>query len=97
MSQGVPVISTTVSAIPELVEDGVNGLLVPPDDPAALAAAIERSLRDPDLRLELARAGQARVRTTLGKDSGLDRIAARLRDLPTTDTAFACVSPSMPR
>jgi glycosyltransferase involved in cell wall biosynthesis len=97
MSQGLPVVSTRVSAIPELVEDGVNGLLVQPGDPAALAGALERLLREPALRRQLGSAGSARVHVELGKDRGIDRIAARLRDLPLTTTAFACASPSMPR
>ncbi len=46
---GKPVISTRVGALPEIVHDGENGLLVPPGDPAALAAAIER-LADRELR-----------------------------------------------
>ena len=41
MSLGLPVISTTLSGVPELVEDGVSGILVPEKDPEALADAIE--------------------------------------------------------
>ena len=47
MIVGVPLVATTVGGIPEVVEDGVTGLLVPPRDPAALAAAIARLLDDP--------------------------------------------------
>ena len=50
MAAGVPVVSTTVSGIPELVSDGVDGLLVAPEDPAALAAALRRLALDDDLR-----------------------------------------------
>jgi glycosyltransferase involved in cell wall biosynthesis len=46
---GLPVVATNVSSLPELVADGETGLLVPPDDPAALARAIERALADPAL------------------------------------------------
>ena len=45
---GVPVVATPVGGIPENVVDGETGLLVPPRDPAALAAAINRLLEDPD-------------------------------------------------
>lgn len=56
MAVGVPVVASAVGGIPEVVADGVNGLLVAPDDPAALADAIERLLSDPALgdRLRLA-------------------------------------------
>jgi len=57
----VPVVSTRISGIPELVEDGVTGLLVPTADPAALAGALERLARDPELSQRLGRAGRAKV------------------------------------
>jgi glycosyltransferase involved in cell wall biosynthesis len=44
---GLPVVATRVSSLPELVADGETGVLVPPDDPAALSAAIERALAEP--------------------------------------------------
>lgn len=58
MVSGLPVVATNVSSLPELVADGDTGLLVPPDDPAALARAIGRALQAP----ELGRAGAARAR-----------------------------------
>jgi glycosyltransferase involved in cell wall biosynthesis len=61
MAMELPVVATSVSAIPELVEPGRSGLLVPPDDPAAMAVALERALTDPALRARLARAGRDRV------------------------------------
>ena len=54
MAMGVPVVSTPTAGIPELVIDDVNGVLVPPRNPAALAAAIRRLLGDEDLRRRLA-------------------------------------------
>jgi glycosyltransferase involved in cell wall biosynthesis len=63
MATGVPVVSTPVSGIPELIEDGVSGLLVPPDDPDALAAAFARILDDPELRHALATQGRAVAET----------------------------------
>jgi glycosyltransferase involved in cell wall biosynthesis len=50
LSAGLPVVATSVGGVPEIIEDGVTGLLVPPDDPAALAQAASRILRDPQLR-----------------------------------------------
>ncbi len=50
MAAGAPVVASNVSGIPELVEDEVNGLLVAPDDPQALADALVRVLRGPRAR-----------------------------------------------
>ena len=81
-SQGLPCVATRVSAIPELIEDGVNGILSPPGDPAALAAGIERLLRDPCLRRRLGSAGERRVRVEFSSVAGADRLAARFFGLP---------------
>ena len=59
--RGVPVVSTDVTGIPELVEDGRTGLLVAQHDPAALAAAIGRLLADSAGAAALAAAGRERV------------------------------------
>jgi glycosyltransferase involved in cell wall biosynthesis len=61
MALGVPVVATTVTGIPELVEDGVTGLLVPERDPDALADAIARLLTDPPLAAALVRRARRRV------------------------------------
>ncbi len=58
MASGIPVISTSVSGIPEIIEDRRNGLLVAPRDPAALAKAIEELLVDSRFRASLAQAGR---------------------------------------
>jgi glycosyltransferase involved in cell wall biosynthesis len=58
MAMEIPVVSTPVAGIPELIQDGVTGCLVPEQDSAALAAAIERLVRDPAGRAALARAGR---------------------------------------
>ena len=57
MALSRPVVASNVGGIPEMVEDGVTGLLVPPHDPAALAAAIVRLLTDHPYADTLARAG----------------------------------------
>lgn len=56
----LPVVSTAVGGVPEIVEDGVTGLLVDPRDPEQLALAFDRLAEDPDLRDRLARAGRDR-------------------------------------
>ncbi|MEA1959599.1 MAG: glycosyltransferase family 4 protein [Chloroflexota bacterium] len=61
MSCGLPVISTTAGALPEVVADGESGILVPPGDHEAIAAALRRLLSDDDLRRDMGRAGRDRV------------------------------------
>jgi glycosyltransferase involved in cell wall biosynthesis len=58
MASGLPVVSTTAAAIPEVVPDGQAGLLVPPRDPAALAEALLRLLEDPSLLARLRAGGR---------------------------------------
>ncbi len=74
---GLACLSTRVSAIPELIVDGETGRLVSPNDPAALAGALEGLIRQPVERDRLGRAGQARVRQAFGMDSGIDQLAVR--------------------
>jgi glycosyltransferase involved in cell wall biosynthesis len=61
MACGVPIVTTPVSGIPELVSDGENGLLVPAGDPDALAAAIRRFFGEDGLRRGLAEAAASSV------------------------------------
>ncbi len=62
MACGVPVVGTTGGAVPEVIgRDNETGLLVPPGDPSALAAALLRALGDADLRARIGAAGRARV------------------------------------
>lgn len=63
-SQRLPVLTTPVSGIPELVEEGVNGLFVQPDDPPALAARMVELAAEPELRRRLGVAGEAKVRAS---------------------------------
>jgi glycosyltransferase involved in cell wall biosynthesis len=74
MAAGCPVVSTRVSGIPELLADGRAGLLVPPDDAAALASALRRFGDEPELAAVLSARGRARIE----QDFDLDREAARL-------------------
>ena len=82
---GVPVITTPISGIPEFIDDGVQGLLVPSGDAAALAAALERVLVDDVLHARLAKAGRERIcerfdssRTTVElRDLFVDQLAQR--------------------
>jgi len=58
MACGLCVVTTSVGGLPHLVTDGENGLLVPPDDPAAMAASVARVLEDPPLAARLSRRGR---------------------------------------
>lgn len=61
MAVGLPVVATTVSAVPEVVSDGETGWLVPPGDPAALADALAEALADADERRRRGEAGRRRL------------------------------------
>ena len=76
MALGVPVIASAAGGNPELVVDGDSGLLVPPRDPAAMAAAVRRLLTDASLAQRLARGGRERVEKAFSSEVRLDRIEA---------------------
>ena len=77
MSQELPVIATRAGAIDEVVEPGITGLLVPPDDPTALAAALAELIRAPDRRLAMGREGRRRILSEFAFEDGIARLAAR--------------------
>jgi glycosyltransferase involved in cell wall biosynthesis len=76
-SQGLPCVATRVSAIPELLREGVSAHLVEEGDCAALAAALEALITRPAQRRALGAAGEARVRAEFALEANLDRLAAR--------------------
>jgi glycosyltransferase involved in cell wall biosynthesis len=76
MAMRVPVVASSVGGIPEAVEDGCSGLLVPPDNPDALAAALARVLEDETLASSLGEAGRRRVVDEFDARIGWDRLAA---------------------
>lgn len=76
-SQGLPCVATRVSAIPELIEHGVTGLLVAPESPDALAQALRLLIEDPARRLFLGDAGRARVAGKFGMDVNIARLAEK--------------------
>jgi glycosyltransferase involved in cell wall biosynthesis len=77
MQAAKPVVATRVGGVPDIVEDGVTGLLVEPRDPAALAAAISGLLRDPARAAQIGEAGRERQL----RDFTLAAMAARVGDL----------------
>jgi glycosyltransferase involved in cell wall biosynthesis len=77
MAARLPVVTTLVGGIPELVEDGVSGYLVPPGNPDILADRLETLLADPDLRARMGEAGREKVTA----DFEVDREAGRIETL----------------
>lgn len=75
MAMGVPVLATRVSAIPELVEDGVTGLLVDPGQPQAMAEAMARLLLDCSLRDAIIGAARQRVRQNFDNRKLIKKLA----------------------
>ena len=61
MAMGKPVVATNVGGIPELIEEGQTGFLVPPRDPKAIADRVLSLCRDSARRLQMGRAARARV------------------------------------
>ncbi len=79
-SQGLACLSTSVAGVPELIEDGINGRLVPSEDSAALTAALIDLIRDPELRRAYGRAGQGRVARLFDSTASLDVLAGFFRE-----------------
>jgi glycosyltransferase involved in cell wall biosynthesis len=79
MSFGLPVVGSRIEAIPEIVGEGEAGLLVPPRDPAALAAALSSLLADPARGRALGAAGRARAAERFGWDRAVGRMLEALR------------------
>ena len=82
MAARVPVVSTEVSAIPEVVVHGETGLLVPPDEPGRLAAAVLEVALDAERAAAMGAAGEARVLEHFGLDRMVDETLAVYEQLP---------------
>ncbi len=76
MALGTPVLTTTASAAPEVIADQVNGLLVPPDDPAKLAEALATALTSKELLLRLAKAGRLTVESHFDGSKNIETLEA---------------------
>jgi glycosyltransferase involved in cell wall biosynthesis len=79
MAAEIACVATAVGGVPEAITDGVEGSLVPPGDPAALAKALEVVLQDSELRAAMGRAGRLRV----SSDFSIDRAVRRTEELYT--------------
>jgi glycosyltransferase involved in cell wall biosynthesis len=77
MEAELPVVATRVGGIPDMISSGVEGVLVPPGNPEAIAAAVADLLRHPDEAAEMGRRGQQRRR----EEFDLDVTARRIGDM----------------
>jgi glycosyltransferase involved in cell wall biosynthesis len=91
MAQARPIVASRVGGIPEFVEDGVTGLLVPPRDPPALATALVRLLRDRGLGASLGRAAREVVRERYCLDLMVGRVEALYEEGIAARAALAAV------
>jgi glycosyltransferase involved in cell wall biosynthesis len=81
MAAGLPVVATRVGGVPELIEHGVHGLLVPRRDVDALAGAVASLLRDPALRAEMGARARERQRLEFDIDATVRRLEALYEEL----------------
>jgi glycosyltransferase involved in cell wall biosynthesis len=79
MAMSIPCVTTYITGIPELIRDGIDGLLVPPSDDAALAEAIGRLMDDPALRQRLGESGRGRVQDKYDLNRNTAALAALFR------------------
>lgn len=101
MSMEIPVVSTSVSGVPELVEDGANGFLAPPRDPAAFADRMHTLLKDAALRQRFAREGRRRVLAEFSLERNTRRVLALFQETmglrPVDSGAPAVETPDLAR
>jgi glycosyltransferase involved in cell wall biosynthesis len=91
MATGLPAVSTTISGIPEVIEHGINGLLVPSEDPEAVADALAALLDDPDLRESLGANAAQSVRARFDAAANAEYMASLL-GFERTDRAHRILS-----
>jgi glycosyltransferase involved in cell wall biosynthesis len=75
MSMEIPCVTTRITGIPELIRDGIDGLLVSPSSIDELSTALELLIRDPDLRRTLGENGRKRVMANYNLSSNVDHLA----------------------
>lgn len=79
-SQGLVCVSTDISGVPELLTNGQNGIVVPPEDAPALARGLELAIRDPILRKRLGTAAERRVRGSFDFQTSVDQLTHLFQD-----------------
>ena len=81
MAMGKPVVATSVGGVPEIVDDGQTGRLVPPERPDLLAQGLAELLADPELRGKLASEGRRRVREAFSVEARVAKMQILYRDI----------------
>jgi glycosyltransferase involved in cell wall biosynthesis len=81
MIAGAPVLATTAGALPEIIRDGVTGMMVPPANPSALASSIRTLLDDRILARRLAEAGRDQAQREFGAERMVERVTAVYLDV----------------
>jgi glycosyltransferase involved in cell wall biosynthesis len=87
MQAGLPIVATRVGGVPDMIDDGIHGLLVEPGDPDGFAAAVGRVVTHPELGAELASAARARQQTEFDIDVTVRAIERLYEDLASGRTA----------
>jgi len=82
---GAPVVSTTVTGVVDIVQDGLTGILVPPGDAPALARAVGRLLDEPETAARMARAAQSMIREHFDNSVYLARLGEMIESLAAAD------------
>lgn len=86
MACGLPAVASRISGIPELIDDGVNGFLLPPGDSTALADCLERLATDPELRRRMGHSARHKVLAEFDLDANAARLTALIREAGTAAT-----------
>lgn len=81
LARGLPVVATNVGGVKDIVEDGISGVLVAPEDPSAVAAAIVDLAAHPDTAAQMGRRGRARVSAAFAAERSLEGLNAQLVEL----------------
>ncbi|MBI3949933.1 MAG: glycosyltransferase family 4 protein [Acidobacteria bacterium] len=97
MAVGLPVVTTPVGGIPQVVADGVNGFLIQPGDVDSLAARILQLAKDPTLRRRMGQANRLRIAEAFDAGPFLDKLEGHLRSLTNPSWACATSRPTGPR
>lgn len=95
MAWGIPVITTPVGGIPELIKSHINGILIPPGDLTALQEAIERLGKDAEIRRRMGLAGRNAVRLRFSRENTLPKLEALYAEHMSVPSGLAPQSPDV--
>jgi glycosyltransferase involved in cell wall biosynthesis len=84
---GLPAVASRTGGVPDIIEDGVTGILVPPGDEGALAGGLRALLTDPELRARFGAAGRARMQERFAIDTMVTRYAELFESLTRRERA----------